>query len=108
MVTGDGKGLAGRQADNTGGGSGRGKTYRRRMTNRVQGGSDIRRSQGKDRREQEEPGRNQTPAMKVTQGGADGGRSHGGGGARCGDGEPMSQCDEEDPEGQDRTDGSGD
>ncbi len=34
MVTGDDEGLAGRQADNTGGGSGRGKISRRRTTDK--------------------------------------------------------------------------
>ncbi len=75
MVTRDGKGLAGRQADSTGGGLGGGWTPRRRTTNRVQGGDkgvriqgedmrsqgrpDGKRSQGEDKRdlEQEEPGR---------------------------------------------------
>ncbi len=63
MVTGVGKGLAGRQAANTGGGSGRGWTTRRRMTNRVQGGDDGGRSHGGNRR---------------NQGGSDGGRSQDG------------------------------
>ncbi len=44
MVTGDGKGLAGRQADQTGGGSGRRRTPRRRVIHEVQGGD--RRCQG--------------------------------------------------------------
>ncbi|KAL0161781.1 hypothetical protein M9458_045506, partial [Cirrhinus mrigala] len=58
--------------------------------------------------------------MMVAHGGADGGRSHGGGraddsrgqtdggGARGGDGEPMILGDTEDPEGQGRAQGSGD
>ncbi len=110
MVTGDGKGLAGRQADKSRGGSGDGRTTVRRTTNRFQGGDDGGRTQGEDRREQEqeEPGGTLTTAMKATHGGADRGRSHGGGrddisrgptngggaggrGARGGDGEPMSQ-----------------
>ncbi|KAL1250938.1 hypothetical protein QQF64_018734 [Cirrhinus molitorella] len=83
------------------------------------------RSQGEDRRElkQEEPGGTQIPAVTVAHGGADGGRSHGGGraddsmgltdggragggGARGRDGEPMIQGDAEDPEGHGGTGGT--
>ncbi len=54
------------------------------MSNRVQGGADVGRSQDGDRRdlEQEESGGTQVTAMKVTHGGADAGRSHGGGSAQ--------------------------
>ncbi len=70
--------------------------------------------------EQEEPGGTQAAGpMKATHGGTNGGRSHGGGrpdnsrgatdsgragggGAQGGDGEPTSQGDEEDLEGQAR------
>ncbi len=54
MVTGDGKGLAGRQAEKTGGGSGRGRKPGRRTTTttKVQGVADSGRIQGEDRRRQ--------------------------------------------------------
>ncbi len=52
MVTGDGKGLAGRQSDKTGRGSSGGWTSGRRMTSRIQGGNDRGRSQDRDRRSQ--------------------------------------------------------
>ncbi len=79
MVTGVGKGLAGRQAANTGGGSGRGWTTRRRMTNRVQGGDDGGRSHGGNRRNQggSDGGRSQDGDRR-NQGGSDGGRSQDG------------------------------
>ncbi len=129
MVTGDGERLAGRQADITGGGLGRGRveTTGRRTTNRVQGGSDGGRSQNGDRKglEQEEPGGTQATVTMVAHGRADGGRSHGGGvgadsmgptngggagggGARGGDREPKSQGEAEVPEGQGRAGGFGD
>ncbi len=73
MVTGKGKGLAGRQAKNTGGGSDEGWTPGRRTTNRSQGGDDGGRSQGKDRRdlEQEELGGTQIPETIATHKGAE-------------------------------------
>ncbi len=79
---------------------------------RDQDGVEGGRSQGGFRRdpEEEEPGGTQATAIKVARGGADGGRSHGGGmaadssgptngggagggGVRGGDGEPKSQGD---------------
>ncbi len=83
------------------------------MTDRVQGGDEGGRSQGRpdrDRRglEQEEPSRAQATGMTATPGGADRGRSHDGeraydsrgltNGGRAEGGEPMSQADEEDLE----------
>ncbi len=117
MVTEDGKGLAGRQADNTGGGSGRGWTPGRRTT------ESKGRRHGGNRRDLEHaaPGGTQATAIMVTHGGANGGRSHGGGraddsrgptngggagggGARGGDGEPMSQGDRGGAEGKEEPD----
>ncbi len=72
--------------------------------------------------EQAEPNGTQATAVKTTHGGADGGRSHGGGraddsrgltdgggagGGGVRGGEPMSQADKVDPEGRGGTDGSG-
>ncbi len=129
-----GRRRAGRQADNPGVGSGGVRTPGRRTTNRVQGwddgvrsqgGSDGGRSQGEDRQEQEEPGGTQATITMVAHGGADRGRSHGGGmaadyrgptngggagggGARGSDREPKSQDEAEDPEGQGGAGGFGD
>ncbi len=52
---------------------------RRGPVNRVQGGHERGRSQGRDRRdpEQEGPSRTQATARLMAHGGADGGRSHG-------------------------------
>ncbi len=121
-MIGDGKGLAGRQANSTGGGQASG----RRKTHRIQGGDDGGRSQDGDRRSQgrpdggrrqeglgaggarRDPGRTQATAKKATHGGGmaadsrgatDGGGA-GGRGARDGDREPISQGNEEDPEEQ--------
>ncbi len=104
-----------------GGSSGGGRAPGRGPVDRVLGGDDRGRSQGEDRRdlEQEEPSRTQATAITATHGGADGGRSHGGGraddsrGPTDGGGgargrEPMSQGDEEDPEDHGGTGGSGD
>ncbi len=119
-----------------GGGSGGGRAPRRGPADRVHGWGRQGRSQGRDRRsqgrpdgarrglEQAELGGTQATAVKATHGGADRGRSHGGGraddsrgptdgsgagggGARGGDREPMSQGDKEDPEDHGGTDGSG-
>ncbi len=84
----------------------------REWADRDQDGVEGGRSQGGFRRdpEEEEPGGTQATAIKVARGGADGGRSHGGGmaadprgptngggagggGVRGGDGEPKSQGD---------------
>ncbi len=94
-----GRRRAGRQADNPGVGSGGVRTPGRRTTNRVQGwddgvrsqgGSDGGRSQGEDRQEQEEPGGTQATITMVAHGGADRGRSHGGGMAADYRGRPMA------------------
>ncbi len=101
-----------------GSGSGGGRTHRRGPANRVQWGDEGGRSQGRDMRgqEQEVHSRTQAPAMMMTHGGADRGRSYGGGmaadsrgltnsvgagggGARGRDGEPTSQEDAEVPGG---------
>ncbi len=88
-------------------------------------GSDRGKSQDGVRREQDEPGGTQNPARMAAHSEADGGRSHGGGkaddsrgmidgglaggrGAQDKEGEPRSQGDGEDPEGQGGAVGSGD
>ncbi len=129
------KGLEGREADNTGGGwgGGGGWTQTESREETMKGGAmketggamaDQLEGRARDRREQEEPGRTQTPELMAAHGGADRGRSHGGeradnsrgptnaseaggGGARGRDGETMSQGGGEYPEGQGGADGSG-
>ncbi len=125
----DSKGLEGREADNTGGGwggGGGGGLWREGGAMKETGGAmaDQLEGRARDRREQEEPGRTQTPALMAAHGGADRGRSHGreradksrgptdaseagGGGARGRDGETMSQGGGEYPEGQGGADGLG-
>ncbi len=73
MVTRDGEGLAGRQADKPGGDSGGGWTPGRRKTTKVQGRAVGGRSQGEDMRdvEQEKSGGTQATALMAAPGGAD-------------------------------------
>ncbi len=117
----------GEAGGNLGGGSRGGRTPGRGTADRDQGGDEGGRSQVRDRKdpEQEEPGGTQSTAIMVAHGGADGGRSHGGGmaadsrgpsngsgagggGARGENGEPTIQGDAEDPGGQSVAEGSGD
>ncbi len=110
---------------NYGGSSGGGRTPGRGPANRVQVGDEGGRSQGGDMRdpEQEEPGGTQATAITVAHGGADGGRSHGGGmaadsrgptnGGGAGEGgardrEPKSKGDGEDSGDLGEADGAGD
>ncbi len=75
-----------------GGGSEGGRTPGRGSADRDQGGDEGGRSQGRDRRdpEQEEPSWTQAIAITAAHGGADGGRSHGGGMATDSRGRPTA------------------